>query len=263
MARTVQLILNRQRTNLILGHVTSAEDLPPAVLAGQVDGVLGYGEFPAAAISDHLTKVPAVWMMSPSRDVPDLWGDRVMPDHQRIGQLAATYLIDRGHQRVAFLGGGCASPFIRLRGAAFADAAKDRAQSVHVLNAEELPGQPHVREMELVVEQWSKIKPRPTGLFAPTDGLAVWAYQHLQRLGVRPGIDVEIISCDRQEEHLSLLHPRPVSIDPGRETIARLAVERLLYRMHEGMDSSPPVRIVVSPTLDERAPDGVAAASIN
>jgi len=89
-------------------------------------------------------------------------------------------------------------------------------------------------------------------LFVPTDALAVWAYTHLQRRGVRPGKDVEIISCDTQQEHLSMMNPRPVSIDPGRETIARLAVERLLWRMREGT-SSPPVRIVVSPMLNERA----------
>src|SRR5258708_31479274 len=104
--------------------------------------------------------------------------------------------------------------------------------------------------MERIVEKWSQITPRPTGLFVPTDALAVWAYSHLQRRGVQPGKDVEVISCDMQQEHLSMLHPQPVSIDPGRETIARLAVERLLWRMREGT-VSPPLRVILPPTLNE------------
>ena len=44
------------------------------------------------------------------------------------------------------------------------------------------------------------------------------------------------------------MRPAPASIDLNRQTIARLAVERLLWRMKNGV-SSPRVVITVTPTL--------------
>jgi len=44
------------------------------------------------------------------------------------------------------------------------------------------------------------------------------------------------------------MHPAPPSIDINKQTIARLAVERLFWRMKNGL-SSPSVVVTVSPTL--------------
>jgi DNA-binding LacI/PurR family transcriptional regulator len=52
------------------------------------------------------------------------------------------------------------------------------------------------------------------------------------------------------------MRPAPASIDLNRQTIARLAVERLLWRMKNGV-SSPRVVITVTPTL---VTQGAAAA---
>jgi hypothetical protein len=46
------------------------------------------------------------------------------------------------------------------------------------------------------------------------------------------------------------MHPAPMSVDLNRTTIARLAVERLLWRMKNGT-SSPPVVVTVSATLPQ------------
>jgi DNA-binding LacI/PurR family transcriptional regulator len=69
---------------------------------------------------------------------------------------------------------------------------------------------------------------------------------------VVPGRDVEIVSCDNEQSILSLMHPAPASVDLNRQTIARLAVERLLWRMKHGM-ASPGVVTTVAPTLSEPA----------
>jgi hypothetical protein len=45
------------------------------------------------------------------------------------------------------------------------------------------------------------------------------------------------------------MHPRPPSIDINTQTIARHAVERLFWRMKNGL-SSPSVVVTVSPTLN-------------
>src|SRR5262249_21319658 len=101
---------------------------------------------------------------------------------------------------------------------------------------------------ERLVEQWLGSTPRPTGIFVPVDRATIWIYRHLERRGIVPGKDVDIVSCDNERENLSLMPPPPPSIDLNRTTIAPLACRRLLWRMQNGT-SSPSVVITVTPTL--------------
>src|SRR5438309_1900762 len=74
----VQRMLAERNLNLIYAHVERADAMPQAIRAGNVDGILGYGEFPADALTPGLQRVPAVWMMSRlSAGTSDAWGDRV------------------------------------------------------------------------------------------------------------------------------------------------------------------------------------------
>src|SRR5215217_6479699 len=102
-------------------------------------------------------------------------------------------------------------------------------------------------EGERLVEQWISASPRPTGMFVPVDRVTLFIYRHLERRGIAPGRDVDIVSCDNEKELLSLMHPAPPSIDLNRAMIARLAVERLLWRMKNGVDS-PNLVLTVNPT---------------
>lgn len=249
--RAVQRILIEQQLNLIFGHVTGSEDLPPAVAAGEVDGILGYGQFPAAAVTSRLMEIPAVWMMSRTDNEADPWGDRVMPDHRAIGRMAAKYLLDKGHRHLAFYNLAPKHRFLSERGEAFAAAAEGLAESVKMLVVNpELPSDSEAAIAQ-AVEMWEAAKPRPTGLFVPRDMAAVAMVRHLVRHGIHPGRDVEVISCDNQPDYLRLLEHPPVSIDLGLETIAHLAVERLLWRMRQGT-SSPPVVVLATPVLSEK-----------
>src|SRR5271155_3229816 len=99
----VQKLLAEQNLNLIFAHVESAGALPQAVRSGNVDGILGYGEFPADAETAAMRRIPAVWMMSRENFMSgDAWGDRVKPDNQAIGRLAAERLLANGHRHLAF-----------------------------------------------------------------------------------------------------------------------------------------------------------------
>ena len=247
--RIVQRILIQQGTNLVFGHVSGPEDLPPAVVNSEVDGILGYGQFPASAITARIQQIPAVWMMSPLGNMDDVWGDRIMADHRAIGQLAARYLLDKGHLHLAFLNSAPTYPFICERGQGFTAAAEGRADSVHTVACDATQRPNSDQAMEQMIERYVAIAPRPTGLFVPRDVATVAVYRSLASRGIRPGRDVEVISCDKREDQLLLVEPQPVSIDLNRELIARLAVERLLWRIREGLDS-PSVRIVVGPKLE-------------
>src|SRR4051794_4511885 len=93
----VQRALAERNLNLMFASCETADALPEAVRSGNVDGILGYGEFPTEAINRNLQKIPAVWLMSRQDPSPDTWGDRVKPDHYAIGQIGASYLLSKGH----------------------------------------------------------------------------------------------------------------------------------------------------------------------
>jgi DNA-binding LacI/PurR family transcriptional regulator len=268
----VQRMLAEKNLNLIFAHVESPSQLPQALRAGNIDGILGYGEYPAEAITPQIRQVPAVWMMS-RNDVSssDAWGDRVRPDHHEIGRLAAQYLLDRGHRHLAFFNPNPSQSFYTERGVAFRAAAEtgliavgQKQTAVPALNADPLPPaeQNSIAAMEAAaeqfVEQWLASDPRPTGAFIPVDRVALRVYRHLEQHKIQPGRDIDIVSCDNEVELLSLMDPPPASIDLNRKSIARLAVERLLWRMRHRM-ASPAITISVSPVLISKSPESPPA----
>jgi LacI family transcriptional regulator len=101
--------------------------------------------------------------------------------------------------------------------------------------------------LDKLVDRLVSAKPRPNGLFVPTDLLTTRVYPLLYERGIRPGRDITIISCDNEEVRLSALNPRPTSIDIRPEDIGRRAVRRLLMRLENA--DEPPSRIQVAPKL--------------
>jgi len=79
--------------SLVFSFVSSPDDLPPRIDAGQVDGLLLHGQRPPLALQSKLRDLPTVWLMA-NRQRP-LWGDQVMPNNPVIGELAARYLSSR------------------------------------------------------------------------------------------------------------------------------------------------------------------------
>jgi LacI family transcriptional regulator len=244
----VHRMLAEKNLNLIFAHCEQADRLPQAVRSGNIDGILGYGQFPSnEAVERNLQKIPAVWMMTRTDPGPDPWGDRVKPDHSAIGELAATYLLGRGHKCVAFFNPQAGFRLYQERLAAFRAAAEALDTVTKIFAAPGGTGDFNA-DAEYLVEQWIAASPRPTGIFVPVDRVTLFVQRHMERRGITPGKEVEIISCDNEKELLSLMHSPPPSIDLNRTMIARLAVERLLWRMKNGV-SSPNVVTTVSPTL--------------
>ncbi len=66
-----------------------------------------------------------------------------------------------------------------------------------------------------------------TGLFISADMYATPVYQVLYSMGIRPGKDIEIVSCDNNSYYLNGLHPKPQSIDIRMLDIGLRAAEML------------------------------------
>ncbi len=238
--------------NMIVGQLSDSDRLPPTVANGQVDGILMHGYPPSANMTETLQRFPTVWMLSQRRP-HGYWGDRVAPDNQAIGRIAAEYLVERAHKHVAFFHSNTTHMGFAVRANSFLEWAKESGVSTATiiadpqaehLSAEQQDSQQH---MDSLVNRLLDLSPRPTGLFVPRDTIAVKVYRTLRDHGIEPGRDMTIVSCDNNNI-LAGLSPRPATIDIRPDVIGDRAVDQLIWRME---NPNIPVRSIclVEPRL--------------
>ena len=260
LLRGVSAACNENGLSLTIGFVTDAARAPQWLLERKVDGLLLHGDQPASLVQERLRALPAVWLMANRRR--PLWGDQVMPNNAVIGDLAAKYLIRRGHRRLAHLGVGGGAWSLRLRAFAFQHAAEDAGAEARVLDAPATAAEPNADYWcadglaaaadAMVGELMSGGSPAATGLFVAEDRLLPLVDQALRARGVNSGSggDVEIVSCNNEQPHHAGLQSRPAVIDIRPEAIGRRGVEQLVWRMRN-RDVGERVRTMVDPVLIE------------
>jgi DNA-binding LacI/PurR family transcriptional regulator len=198
--------------------------------------------------------------------------DHVTTDNLAVGRLAHGYLAEQGCSDVAFFTETPDWPLVRMRGQEFANAARDARHRVTSFVMTETPvvaanygqGVCAAATAEALADCFAAESPRPTGIFCATDRQTLKLYPMLQRRGIMPGRDVTVVSCDNQEPLLSILTPRPASVDLRPGEIGRIAVTRLLHRLEYPDDPAfqvlvPPVIGLVNGTDDAASDSGGAA----
>ena len=249
LLRGVSMAATSHDLNLIFHHVADPTRIAPRTLE-QLDGILLHGATPPGEVRERLRRLPTVWLMGNVRR-PD-WGDQVLPDGYQVGELAAKFLLDRGHQRLAFLNLDAGHRSLRLYGHAFGAAAQDAGAHVERLEQpSEVSGEywhDHSPEaIDRLVQRYLALSPRPTGIFVADDMQVATLQPALQKQGVQIGPGggggVEIISCNNEQPYLVGLSPRPAVIDIRVESIGRRGVEQLLWRLDH---SDVPERIITA-----------------
>ncbi len=241
------------------------------------DGLLIHGYLAGDPTCAMLQRFPCVWLMA-NRDRPG-WGDQIMPDNSAIGEIAADYLVDRGHQQLAICNVDWRSWSMEVRSHAFLRAAESRGVNATVIdpsagrlqNGHRAPvngqtnghtnghahGHTHNRvlqatdgDVDRIVSQLMKLKNQPIGLFVAEDRQVLPLYLNLRAHGLTLGRngDVDIISCNNQRPHLAGLDPVPATIDIRIETIGYRGVEQLLARLR-GDCRSERIRSMIDPVL--------------
>ena len=231
----VEQAIASQGFNLIVGQVDDHERLPPDVAKGQVDGLLLHGYAPTPELRKSLAAHPSVWILS-QRSTRGYWGDRVCPDNEVIGRLAAERLLGRGHRHLAYLYFSATHMGFRQRAESFAETVEEYGATCAMIAENPSTGRTTRSEdfgedqTERVVAELLAMDPMPTGVFVPRDRLTVKVYRVLRKMGIEPGRDIEVASCDN-EPILEALDPRPATVDVCPELIGKRAVEQLIWRM--------------------------------
>ncbi len=246
--------LRERGLSLLLGCVPRPEDFAREIARANFDGLLilgGYGRNEALA---PVWRYPCVKLMGlPEND--DIF-DHICINEAATARLAADYLLARGHRQCAFFGRGVGPQ----RGGAFylrkvnfctrisegggqaADFVDDQivemGDDFHIIRHD---------KMGTLVDALLAAQPRPTGIMIDADTIAMSVYQCLLERGIRPGADLEIVSCNNERQVIASLNPPPAVVDTQSHDIGRRGVEQVLWR-NLNRQSSRNV-IIIEPTI--------------
>ncbi len=237
-SRLIQGVESRLREdawNLVVR--TLPMERPWEAMPHRLDGVLLFGVHETdPRFLRELRKTTAVRIMASPME-GDFF-DHVTYDNERIGQVAAAYLVERGHERLACLHGGG-----RNRTVSFVQAAREAgavvAEIIPSLNPFDESGKVQLPNWQAMAEEAAKIaqmNPRPTGIYVGADIIASGLHNALSAVGIRPGVDIELVGTNNDAALLDHLHPRPASVDIHAEKVGRRAVEMLYWRLDHGRE---------------------------
>jgi LacI family transcriptional regulator len=200
----------RENDNYVLLATVSSsfkkgDPLPRFILERNADGILIAGKVPEAFIESIIKyKMPILFIdyLPPNGDFPS-----VLIDNVRGGMLATEYLINSGHQNIAFIGGEVSHPSImeRLQGykLALEKANLNNGNGIVVTNEENLSRQNGYRSTEKLLNQNKDV----TAIFASNNATAVGVMQYLKDHNFNIPNDISLIGFDDVETDMMIEPP--------------------------------------------------------
>ncbi len=241
--------LRQQSLTMLIAGLDEHGGMPSCITRKQVDGVIVRGVATRHELSNSFNGTPLVWVFEDAH-VTSWQRDMVREDNLSIGVIAADWLIDRGHSRLAFLNLMPGHASFRVRKMVFCDQAEHRGATVRCLARDR-------DQVDALLDEFVASANRATGVFVPGgDREVIEVYRGLRDRGLRVGSDFDFISCNNDPTLLSALDPSLPNIDIQPEMLGRAAVDTLLWRMshakehHRSMVVPP---LLVQPTVPAAA----------
>lgn len=164
----------------------------------------------------------------------------VAVDDVRGGELAASHLLELGHERLGFVHGPLKAPFPwsadRRQGVhrAVSSSGLDPKRSVVEITASGL----NARAGEAVVDRLLDAKPRPTAVFCANDLLALGVLRGLTSRGISVPEDLSLVGYD-DVDFAALLSPPLTTVRQPPYRLGRTAAELLLHATETAGDHKP------------------------
>lgn len=245
--------LPRKWDLLLLSPEILPAELSARHLRNDLAGLLLLGHrVPGPDFEEALRRIPHVWLNSYHINGGEA---SVLMGNEFAGRIAARHLCSLKCRRIAFLDIPSANPGFRARLDGFRFelfARNDFCKSIRLSLAEgekmETCNAEHLEQAFLRKGILEKLKSFD-GIFSPEDRLTAFLHRALRTGKVRrfPAL----VSCNRTEEYLAGLYPRPASIDLGAETGAELGLEELFRRISGEKKQSDDVAVIAAPRLVE------------
>lgn len=248
--RGIDNALSKHGMHLQINHISpDMEQINIDFFSGAADGVIFLGSSPREAHLPLLLQFPCVQVMG-DVTITQRW-DHITYDNTMIGELAASYMQEEGHACCAVI----TQPDKALlrRAKDFQAAVKERGGQAAVFEDAELmniSADRHMvrrERMAAILDRILAMPQKPTGIFLTTDILAPTFYSLLAERNLKPGTDLQIISCNKEDILLNGLYPPPATIDIQSDNIGFRAVEQLLLRIAH--PDQPQTRIALLPSI--------------
>ena len=194
-------------------------DFPKKLVAGAIGRVSE-----AFAEQFRRRRVPVVVTSSSSTDAA--WAPRVIVDNERIGELAATHLLDCGIRHFAYVGWDNGYGRGRLHGFARAvDAAGGEVSRYGGIDAEEV--RRNLQFVDRGLGDWLKSLPKPVGVFCTRDQVAFHVSATCRLFGLAVPEQVAIAGVDNDDLFCGLCFPPMTSVQTAGERLGARAAELL------------------------------------
>lgn len=185
------------------------------------------------------------WIQAMDMIDPSTSHDHVTYDNLEMARAAAQYLIPK-HQVIGCLCNQGKDFFVQ-RGELFGKLIKAAGQEFIPVYGEGVDFySPDLLENALK-QMFSGKRQVPTALFIMSDYITSMVYPVLYNLGIKPGREVEIVTCDNDYHRISLMRPTPTVIDICAFEIGRVSAMQLSSRLRH--PNLMPLKLEVKPRL--------------
>lgn len=260
----IESALSAHGRSLLIANIPNGDRVPPFISEGRVDGLIikgpNQGELPPDGTNEllkHIYRIPHVWVMG---RLANARGDHCNFDTDSAGRLVAEHLAAKGHRRVAFMNPKPGQIQFEKVKSSFLSYAPLYGLEGSLLEVPPpgrltwpLPATTQQENVDILTQRWAQMpaRTRPTAVFIPSDRTTMQFYMALERLNIRVGTDISVVSCNNEKSLVMNLSPTLTTIDVHADFIGRRAVDQLLWRIRHPEETMP-VQVLVEPTLVER-----------
>ncbi len=201
---------------------------------GRVDGLVGvFFHVTTVHLRPLLDRGIAVVRLEPTcKRTGHLPLDNIYVDNTGAAHAATTYLIERGHRRIAMLAGQSGPQQARVRGFLRAIIENGLPQDDGLIQGSGFTENDGYSDMQLILER----SPRPTAVFAANDLIAMGALIALRDAGLRVPQDIAMVGFD-DIPAARLVSPALTTVAQFPERLGRRAAEMLFERLSGAVTS--------------------------
>ncbi len=219
--------------NLVVDYIAPKGDVPKCLSETGCDGVFLHGGNLPNHLAELVKKIPTVWLLQAGdKD----YGDRVQPDHWKIGLNAYEHLKSQDCKHVCCISHKLSSispPYWHSRLEGFSHAAAFGTIKHSTIITEDLGSLQTSETLSKAaieaVNNFEELSPRPDGLFI-TNAMGPYINAELIRRGISPTKDINMISGD-MDSYGQFIDTETIKIDIQAREIGKLAAEAMLLRL--------------------------------
>lgn len=244
--RSIQKVAEENNYHLIVYNTDGQEEKERKCLRfvqqGRADGVIFVGWHMKAhdlkpLLDRHIPVVALDNLVAPYAAMPL---DCIYTDDKAAARTAVTYLLDKGHRRIALINGEQGTRPARSRTAGYMEALVARGVPVDpaLIKYTDFTGKAGMRAMKEILQS----QDRPTAVFCAcaADLIGVGAMRAIRDAGLSIPADVAVVGFD-DIEVASLMTPSMTTVTQFPANLGRRAAEMLIERLNGTAPDAPRV----------------------